>query len=81
MSGRVQGVWFRDSTRRKALELGVNGSAINLPDGRVQVIAQGEPAAVAALCEWLWQGSEQSQVAGVVCEPYQGPGMQGFVIG
>lgn len=67
VKGRVQGVWYRDTTRRKALELGVRGSATNLPDGTVEVIACGEPDAVEALCEWLWTGSEMSQVSDVAC--------------
>ncbi|MET0768935.1 MAG: acylphosphatase [Solirubrobacteraceae bacterium] len=45
-AGRVQGVWFRDSTRREAARLGVAGSARNLPDGTVEVVAEGEPGAV-----------------------------------
>jgi len=47
--GRVQGVGFRWWTRARALELGLSGSARNLPDGRVEVSAQGERAA----CEQL----------------------------
>jgi acylphosphatase len=39
--GRVQGVWFRDSTRREAERLGVQGHAINRPDGTVEVLAYG----------------------------------------
>lgn len=81
VSGKVQGVWFRDSTRRKALELGVSGSAVNLPDGRVAVIAFGAEAAVDALCDWLWQGSPMSQVTSVECEPAELLADTGFHIG
>ena len=68
VSGRVQGVWFRQSTWEKALELGVAGSAVNLPDGTVEVIACGPEAAVTALQEWLWQGPPLARVDGVRCQ-------------
>ena len=81
VQGRVQGVWYRDTTRRKALELGLSGSAVNLPDGSVEVIACGSDAAVAALCEWLWQGSPMSQVESVRCEAWMEIETSGFWIG
>ncbi|MBA2238212.1 MAG: acylphosphatase, partial [Lysobacter sp.] len=56
VSGKVQGVWFRASTRDRALALGLSGHAKNLPDGSVEVLASGDPAAVEALAEWLRQG-------------------------
>jgi acylphosphatase len=65
VSGRVQGVFYRASTRAHAESLGVTGHARNLPDGRVEVLACGESAAVEALCQWLWRGSPASSVAGV----------------
>jgi acylphosphatase len=68
VSGRVQGVFYRASTRQRAIELGVTGHARNLADGRVEVLACGEPAAVHALCEWLWIGPPASQVASVEIE-------------
>ena len=76
--GHVQGVGFRWFTRARALELGLQGSATNLADGRVQVIAEGEPAAVAALLDWLRGTATPGQVATVV-EQY-GPtrGERGF---
>ncbi|MGI8535662.1 MAG: acylphosphatase [Mycobacteriales bacterium] len=50
VKGRVQGVGFRWWTRARALELGLRGSATNLPDGRVEVVAEGtEPALMALL--------------------------------
>jgi acylphosphatase len=68
VSGRVQGVFYRASTRARALELGVTGHARNLPDGRVEVLACGAPQAVEALCRWLWQGSPASHVTSVEAE-------------
>ena len=66
ISGHVQGVVFRASTARRALELSVTGYAKNLPDGRVEVLACGEPAAVDALCEWLRRGPPAARVSDVV---------------
>ena len=60
--GRVQGVFFRDSTQRKATGLGLTGSAINLADGSVRVIAQGNEAEINALLKWLQGGPEMSVV-------------------
>jgi acylphosphatase len=68
VSGRVQGVFYRASTRNRALALGVAGHARNLPDGRVEVLACGEPGAVAALCDWLHEGPPAAQVAEVRVE-------------
>jgi acylphosphatase len=62
VTGRVQGVFFRASTARKASELGVSGHAINLDDGRVEVLAWGAPTAVEALCEWLRKGPPAARV-------------------
>jgi acylphosphatase len=62
VSGRVQGVFYRASTRQKATELGCAGYARNLPDGRVEVLAVGEPQAVQGLLDWLWRGSPAAEV-------------------
>lgn len=62
VSGRVQGVFYRASTRQKATELGCSGYARNLSDGRVEVLAVGEPQAVHALLEWLWHGPPAAHV-------------------
>jgi acylphosphatase len=67
VSGRVQGVFYRASTRQRAQELGCRGYARNLPDGRVEVLAVGEPAAVHALIEWLRQGPPAAHVTDVNC--------------
>ena len=68
VAGRVQGVFYRASTRIRAETLGVTGHARNLPDGRVEVLACGTPQAVHALCAWLWQGSPASSVSAVAIE-------------
>jgi acylphosphatase len=65
ISGRVQGVFFRASTRDVAVPLGLNGHAINLPDGRVEVRACGDDAALDQLRAWLSRGPRQAQVLDV----------------
>lgn len=67
MSGRVQGVFYRASTRQRAQELGCRGYARNLADGRVEVLAVGERAAVATLIGWLRQGPPAAHVTDVSC--------------
>lgn len=80
VSGRVQGVYFRGATQRRARELGVSGYARNLPDGRVEVLACGAPDAVDGLCEWLWQGPPSARVTAVDCAVVDAEIPGGFVI-
>ncbi|MTW21147.1 acylphosphatase [Allochromatium palmeri] len=80
VGGHVQGVFFRASTREQAMRLGVTGYARNLNDGRVEVLACGEAAAVAQLRDWLRSGPAMAQVTGVACEPLNYRGQPGFVI-
>jgi acylphosphatase len=65
VSGRVQGVFYRASASSKARELAITGSARNLPDGRVEVIAYGEAQSVRLFFDWLWIGSTASRVTAV----------------
>lgn len=65
VSGKVQGVFFRASTREQAQRLGLRGHARNLPDGRVEVLAVGEADAVDALARWLQHGPPQARVDAV----------------
>ena len=65
--GKVQGVWFRASTREQAERLGLDGHARNLGDGSVEVIAIGDAEALDALERWLhvarrWHGSMRCRV-------------------
>ncbi len=68
VSGRVQGVWFRASTRRQAQALGVTGYARNLAGGQVEVLACGEKAAIEQLKAWLWEGPDAAEVRSVECQ-------------
>ncbi|MDW7772544.1 MAG: acylphosphatase [Desulfobulbaceae bacterium] len=63
--GRVQGVFFRDYTRQKALELGLSGWVRNLPDRSVETVFEGEREKVEEMLSWLHTGSPMSQVTGV----------------
>jgi acylphosphatase len=65
VSGLVQGVFFRASTRQRASELGISGYASNLPDGRVEVLIVGELPAAHQLIEWLHHGPPSARVVQV----------------
>ena len=65
VSGKVQGVCFRASTREQALKLGLHGHARNLADGRVEVLAQGDAPALDALHRWLHAGPPMARVDSV----------------
>lgn len=63
VSGKVQGVWFRASTRDEAMRLGISAChATNLPDGRVEVMAMGDAVCLDALQMWLHQGPPLARV-------------------
>ena len=63
--GLVQGVGFRAATREQALRLNLRGSALNGPDGSVQVQAFGSPVALAELAQWLQRGPRFARVSSV----------------
>ncbi len=81
VSGRVQGVFYRATTREQARQLGITGHAINLPDGRVEVLACGPAEAVETLCRWLWQGPPAARVESVDCETVEMPLPSSFTTG
>lgn len=81
VSGRVQGVCYRASTREQALALGLTGHARNLPDGRVEVLAAGAAAALDALERWLWQGPPAAQVDAVERMELPEQAASGFHVG
>ncbi|NII11583.1 acylphosphatase [Oleiagrimonas sp. C23AA] len=79
VEGHVQGVFFRAHTRQHACRLGLTGMARNLEDGRVQVIAHGDAAALAELEQCLQQGSPRSRVDRVTRHPHDGEAPDDFV--
>lgn len=66
--GKVQGVFFRASTRDQAKKLGILGYARNMPDGCVEVIACGTEKALSELKAWLHVGPRTSTVTSIDCE-------------
>lgn len=72
VSGRVQGVGYRWFAQRAAERLALVGYAANLPDGRVEVVAEGEPHALEEFAKALARGPSAAHVTGVVSEPVQG---------
>jgi acylphosphatase len=80
VSGRVQGVWFRDSCRNEATRLGVSGWVRNCEDGRVEIVAEGPERAVASLVSWARIGPPRADVLGVSVEYVEATGVASFVI-
>ena len=65
MQGRVQGVFFRDTTRSRAESVGVSGWVTNRPDGAVEAVFEGEPDAVEQLVAFCRRGPSRAQVGSV----------------
>jgi acylphosphatase len=79
--GHVQGVFFRDSCRRRAEALGVAGWARNLPDGTVEVFAEADSAeAVDALIDWCRTGPRGASVTRVDVEEATPEGLDSFSV-
>ncbi len=79
VSGRVQGVFFRASTREQALQLRISGYARNQADGTVEVLACGEQESVDQLKVWLTKGPAYAEVSTVTCEPVSQQHPSGFI--
>ena len=69
VSGRVQGVFFRETCRRRADDEGVRGWITNRPDGRVEAEFEGDPAAVQRMVDWCRIGPPRADVRSVDVEP------------
>ncbi len=79
--GRVQGVLFRDTTRRHALQRGVAGWVRNRPDGSVEAVFEGEPDAVDRLVELCREGPRGAAVERVDVSDEEPEGLTGFGVG
>jgi len=80
VSGRVQGVYYRATTRDTAGERGVDGWVRNLEDGRVEAVFEGEEDAVESMVEWCHTGSSSARVDDVDVEYGDPTGLEGFEI-
>jgi acylphosphatase len=80
VGGRVQGVFYRASTREQALALGLTGYAKNLPDGRVEVLASGTGEALDRLEHWLHRGPDGARVDAVLREEVTAEHLDSFYI-
>jgi acylphosphatase len=76
--GRVQGVWFRGATEDAARAAGVAGWVRNLPDGRVEAVFEGEPAAVDGLVAFCRSGPPHARVERVEVFEEEPEGLAGF---
>jgi acylphosphatase len=76
----VQGVFFRDSTRREAERRGVAGSARNTSDGTVEVVLEGAPDAVEAMLEFLRAGPGHASVSSLDVATEEPEGLSGFSV-
>ena len=79
IEGRVQGVWFRESTRQQADLHGIGGYARNCMDGSVEVVACGSETAIVALRDWLQKGPRLARVSKLEEWPWEGPCSEDFL--
>jgi len=81
VSGRVQGVFFRQGTRNKAVSEGVSGWVRNLGDGRVEAVFEGDADAVERMVNWCRVGPEGARVDGLMSEISRNiEGLTGFSV-
>ncbi|MBD1807130.1 acylphosphatase [Microcoleus sp. FACHB-SPT15] len=78
ITGRVQGVGYRFSTRDEANRLGINGWVRNLSDGRVEALFEGSKAAVEEMIKWCHKGPRAAVVKDVAVEYEEPEGLLGF---
>lgn len=78
VSGKVQGVFFRDNTRRKAIELGLKGYTKNLVDGTVEVVAEGNENKINELIQFIKNNPGASNVEGVKVRHKEPENFKGF---
>jgi acylphosphatase len=80
VSGRVQSVFYRATTRDEARDRGVDGWVKNLDDGRVEAVLEGPAGSVERLVEWCHEGSSRARVDDVAVEYGEPEGLDGFEI-
>ncbi|MBX0293754.1 acylphosphatase [Haloarcula nitratireducens] len=80
VSGRVQGVYYRATTRDTANDHGVDGWVTNLDDGRVEAVFEGDPDDVESMVEFCHEGSSRADVVDVEVEEEDPEGIDGFEV-
>lgn len=80
ISGRVQGVWYRGSMQKRAVELGLAGWVRNLPDGDVEAVVEGPTSTVGELIDWCRHGPSGARVDAVRSTEQPLQGLSGFRI-
>ncbi|BAN50172.1 acylphosphatase [Metapseudomonas resinovorans] len=80
VSGKVQGVYYRQSTQEEADRLELDGWVRNLADGRVEVLVEGDEEPVRELAAWLERGPADAQVTAVELEEQPLQGITGFIV-
>ncbi|MFH8789230.1 acylphosphatase [Streptomyces roseoverticillatus] len=80
VSGRVQGVFYRDTCREEARRHGVAGWVRNMPDGTVEAVFEGPAEEVERMVAWVHQGPSRAEVRGVEAEEETPQGLTGFQV-
>lgn len=80
ISGRVQGVFYRDSTQKKATELGITGWCRNTSDGRVECVAYGTEEQLDQLEKWFWNGPPAAEVSNIENNTTHHESMESFEV-
>jgi acylphosphatase len=78
--GLVQDVWFRASTAKQAVAVGVDGWVRNLADGRVEAVIEGDETAVAKMLDYCAEGPELARVDSIEVVEESPEGLEGFSI-
>ena len=65
VSGKVQGVFFRENTRKKAAEFGLSGFVRNLPNGKVEAVFEGDKEKIEKIIQWIKKGPETAQIENI----------------
>lgn len=80
VTGKVQGVWFRQSTKEKALELGITGEVSNQPDETVKIIATGTKEQLSIFTDWCKQGPPKANVTNLDVKEHAFQAFKSFTI-
>jgi acylphosphatase len=80
VSGRVQGVFFRDTTRRRAEAASVAGWVRNTPEGSLEAVFEGDPASVDQLVEFCRRGPSRAEITSVQVSEEEPEGLSGFQV-